>query len=246
MSTERPISAVGLARLTHRTTFGDLRDGLTGVIADDPLTVRAGARRLEGIDLLGGLLLGGRRAGTFDQYLKPGWYELFDYADITTSARPSRASFTVVAGPGEGIPDTGPDTGPGAVLVAVADPFPHYVIQGALRAGHPIRLINALRDQPSDAVFFELAPHALPDHVEDWARRFEDDEPPPYPPVDLTAGIGGMPLGSGRSSVVTLPLRPGRHLVASLLNDFADGTRMTAKGQFLIVDVHPGEEAMDA
>ncbi|GAB3955271.1 hypothetical protein [Streptomyces sparsus] len=234
-TTDPGAGLVGLARLRDGVTWERFRDIQQRTLSSDPaVVVQAEEDLLASADLLGGAVTHPGLPGSFSQRLEPGTYLLFEYFDLENAPQPRYRWLTVTrTGSGQALAPT-------ATLVSEeVSGEPRFTLRGTVRAGQPWRFVNRL-PQENEAVFFPLPDNVTETELESYFDAFGDNgewpsEPPPF---DTSKGVGSLPLTPRQSSVLQVPLTPGRYAVITWLKDATDGrTRLVQQGQYAIVEV---------
>ncbi|MCH0542319.1 hypothetical protein I3F58_22755 [Streptomyces sp. MUM 203J] len=225
---------IGLARPRPGVTWEQFRSTLMKIInAHGPDIVEGSEEMLSTADLLGGTVIYPDRPATFTQKLNPGRYFLFDYRHIR-DAQPRYRTLAV-----EGRPH-GSAPGVGAVVTArMTEGAPRYEVTGTVRAGRPLLFRNAMPEgQPAEAIFFPLPDGVTEEELVAWFDKFGDSGRFPEDPGPLGEGPGGLPMSSGVSSVLRLPLQPGRYVIIDWLSSAEDGRMLLKQGHYEIIRVH--------
>ncbi|MEZ3182548.1 hypothetical protein KYY02_28980 [Streptomyces pimonensis] len=180
---------------------------------------------------LGGVVIHPGKPGLFSQTLQQGEYVLFDYLYTQGGAEPRQQRLTVRG------PASGTSLKPTATVTSteVAGAGPRFLVTGTLRAGQPFRFTNELPGQYNEAVLFPLNEGTSRAELRAFFEATDEGESP-EPPFDTSAGLGCLPLSSGQTSVVQVPLQRGPHVVVTWVRD-GEGRLLAARGQFEIVDV---------
>ncbi|MCF2436247.1 hypothetical protein LV779_25475 [Streptomyces thinghirensis] len=91
--------------------------------------------------------------------------------------------------------------------------------------------------QPAEAIFFPVPDGVTEEELVAWFDKFGDSGQFPEDPGPLGEGPGGLPMSAGVSSVLQLPLQPGRYVIIDWLSDAQDGRMLLKKGA---LRNHPG------
>lgn len=230
---------VGLARLHDGASLATFRDGLRKVFADEKEAVIEGSAAIAATaNLLGGNLTRPDSPASFTQELRPGSYLIFEYLDF--EGRPGRPAgeerirtLTV-----SGEPATGPQW-PGATIVSRTDDegAPRFTAPPTLCGRQPIRLVNTMAGQVNEFVFYKLHPGRTDADVRAYFVAVNNGDWNAPAPFSTESGFGSPPLSTGQSSVVQLPLTPGRYAVVTWVKRATDAERLAAHGAHTVVTV---------
>ncbi|WP_455354472.1 hypothetical protein [Streptomyces sp. SYSU K217416] len=224
---------IGLARPRDGVTWEQFHATLMKIInANGPDIIEGSREMLTTGELLGGTVIYPDQPAAFTQKLTPGRYFLFDYKHIRDT-EPRYRTLTV-GGPAYG-------TAPAytaAVTAKLIDGAPRYEVTGTVKAGRPLLFRNLMpTGQPAEAIFFPLPDGVTEEELVAWFDKFGDSGQFPEDPGPLGEGPGGLPMSSGVSSVLQLPLQPGRYVIIDWLSDAQDGRMLLKKGHYEIIQV---------
>ncbi|MEG3631663.1 hypothetical protein [Streptomyces poriticola] len=225
---------IGLARPRPGVSWDRFRTTLLKIInADGPDIIEGSEQmRTTGV-LLGGTVIYPDQPASFTQRLRPGRYFLFDYKHIR-DAQPRHRTLTV-----SGTADGTAPRATAAVTAKLIDGRPRYEVTGTVTAGRPLVFRNSMPEgQPAEAIFFPLEDHVTEEDLLAWFAEFGDSGQFPEDPGPLGEGPGGLPMSAGVSSVLQLPLTPGRYVIIDWLSDAEDGRMLLKKGHYEIIQVH--------
>lgn len=226
---------VGLVKLNSGVGWDQFLATFRKVVSTDAASIVAGSKELAGsARLLGGAVIRPGSGASFTQAVEPGSYVLFDYRYVQDGTQARHRSLTVTGG------EQGAEPAPSATLTLTTQGgAPRIALAGTVRAGQPLRVTNSVAGQPNEAVTFPLPAGVGDAELHAYFAKFSDSGAWPQDPApfDTTAGLGSLPLSSGMSSVLTLPLTPGRYVVANWLKSAADGRSLIKQGQYKIIEV---------
>ncbi|MFE1029937.1 hypothetical protein ACFW5I_36305 [Streptomyces sp. NPDC058818] len=224
---------IGLARPRPGVTWEQFRTTLMKIInANGPDIIEGSEEMLSTADLLGGTVIYPDQPAAFTQRLSPGRYFLFDYKHIR-DAQPRYRTLDVTG--------WAPGSAPAAHAVVTAklvDGAPRYEVTGTVKAGRPLVFRNSMPvGQPAEAIFFPVPDGVTEEELVAWFDKFGDSGQFPEDPGPLGEGPGGLPMSAGVSSVLQLPLQPGRYVIIDWLSDAQDGRMLLKKGHYEIIQV---------
>ncbi|MFC5749566.1 hypothetical protein [Actinomadura rugatobispora] len=191
----------------------------------DPEAALAGSRAAErDVVMYGGAAVLPGVPVTFTPTLRQGTYHLLDFKDVGSPGLEAKVRTLRVLGPGR--------TRPRAEAEIVQHQTARFGVSGVLRAGAPIRVTNRSR-QFNEAIFMPVREGTTRAHVGAFFTALEAGEAasPPF-----TGGpIGTVPLSPGRSTVISVGLRPGTYALVTWITDYRTGRMFAAQGMHEIV-----------
>jgi hypothetical protein len=224
---------IGLVKLKEGVSWDNFRGILGRALSNTPSEVPQGAKDLDrAATMLGGAIIHPGQSGAFTQRLYPGTYLLFDFL-AAGDAQPRYRWLTVGGSPG------GRGLTPTATVVSrnVPGAGPRFEVAGTVRAGLPLRFVNEIPGQVNELIFVKIKQDATLADLKAYFDSMPDDGTfPPNSPF-ISAGLGSLPLSTGASSVVQVPLERTRYAVLTWVKDATDGIKLVKKGQFTIVEV---------
>ncbi|MER6996378.1 hypothetical protein [Streptomyces sp. NPDC000410] len=233
-TTDATAGHVGLVRLREGASLAAFRAGLRKAFSDDPAVVVEGNREVTAAaELLGGAVTLPGSPVTFSQVLRPGTYHLLEYRDFENNDLPTgqeRVRTLTVSGAAYG---RLPDAEATIVSQSVPGVGPRFEAPRTLRAGEPVRVVNAMCGQVNEAVFYKLFPGKTDADVQEFFTAPDWDDLP----FDPYANVGTPPLSPGRSTVLHAPLTPGDWALVTWVGSAVDGGKLAAQGMHTVITV---------
>jgi len=226
-----------LLRLRPGIALGDLLDSLAMGVSDDRAESAAGGRAAQRQAVMyGSAVVQPDHPGSFTSLLRPGHYYLINYQDLfeggAAQAGQRLRPLTIT----EDVSPAPPPAAAATAVMTLAHGRARFVVPGTLRAGAPLRLVNAM-PQLGEAVIMPVRPGTTDEQVGAFfdavnAGRWDVESPFTGPALN-----GASALSPGHTTVLGHSLRPGEYALVTWYPDVETIAMLAAEGQYALITV---------